>query len=81
MNEFGGGTVQVGSMVLTHPERFVRWEQLHTDCAGDEFSPDADGQFDCAPYLSFVGGKVEFDAGGFSDPNERYGSVSFLLPQ
>jgi hypothetical protein len=32
-------------MALVHPERYVRWEELDTDCAGDEFAPDADGAF------------------------------------
>lgn len=44
-NEFGLGSLAVGSIVLTHPERLVRWEELDMDCSGDEFYPGADGFF------------------------------------
>lgn len=79
--EFGLGGIAEGCRTLTHPERYVRWEQLHTDLAGDEYSPDADGEFSEAPYLSFIGGKVGFSAGRVSDPTGGCGSSSALLPQ
>ena len=44
-NEFGLGAFAIGCMALVHPERYVRWEELDTDCAGDEFAPSADGDF------------------------------------
>jgi hypothetical protein len=77
--EFGLGAFAVGSMILTHPEREIRWEQLHIDCAGDECSEDADGVFSLAPFFFFFDG-VGFDAGGCSSANERYGSASGFLP-
>ena len=80
-NEFGLRALAVGSIVLTHPERLVRWEELDMDCAGDEFAPDADGHFDEAPCFSFGDGKGEFDALSFDGARDYYGSVSAFLPQ
>ena len=79
--EFGLGSLIVGSIILTHPERFVRWEQLHVDCAGDEFFPEADGKFDNAPFFSFSDGKVEFYTDWVSSTSALFGSASGFLPQ
>ncbi len=79
--EFGLGSLAVGSMLLTHPERLVRWEQLHIDCPGDEFAPGADGRFDHAPVFDFDGSRVGFGASQVSIVNEDYGSASGFLPQ
>jgi len=80
-SEFGLGSLIVGSVTLTHPERFVRWEQLHIDCAGDEFSPGAGGDFGDAPYLYFCGGGVRFGAVWVGSASAYYGSASGFLPQ
>ncbi len=80
-NEFGFGALQVGCMALTHPERFVRYEQLHTDCPGDEFSKDADGRFDEAPVFVWSSGGLNFWTVWFNLAGDRIGSVSGLLPQ
>lgn len=79
--EFGLGAFAVGCMALVHPERYVRWEELDTDCAGDEFAPDADGVFSRAPVFGFRDGKVGFDAFWFDDAIGGYGSVSGFVPQ
>jgi hypothetical protein len=79
--EFGLGAFAVGCMLLTHPEREVKWEQLHMDCAGDEFAPDADGDFSRAPVFFFSDGKVGFGAYWFDRARDGYGSVSGFLPQ
>ena len=79
-NEFGLGAFAMGCMALVHPERYVKWEQLHTDCAGDEFAPDADGAFSGAPLFSF-GDELGFDADDVSGARGYYGSVSGFLPQ
>ena len=50
--EFGHGSLAVGSMILVHPERLVRYEELDVDCPGDEFSPGADRDFSKAPAFS-----------------------------
>ncbi len=80
-NEFGLGAFAVGIMLLTHPEREVQWEQLHIDCAGDGFSPDADGDFSRAPYFSFNDGKLKFDTCWMVIANGSYGSASAFFPQ
>ncbi|HQI74664.1 MAG TPA: hypothetical protein PLY37_02270 [Candidatus Pacearchaeota archaeon] len=66
-------------MLLTHPEREVQWEQLHVDCAGDEFAPDADGDFSSAPVFDFNVGGVGFGASWFDDADGDYGSASAFL--
>jgi hypothetical protein len=80
-NEFGLGNLAAGSIVLTHPERLVRWEELDMDCSGDEFSPDADGDFSSAPYFYFYNGEVKFDAYWVDSANDYYGSASGFFPQ
>ena len=79
-NEFGLGAFAMGCMALVHPERYVKWEQLHTDCAGDEFAPDADGAFSRAPIFVFFD-ELEFGTSDVSDAADCYGSVSGFLPQ
>jgi hypothetical protein len=80
-NEFGLGAFAIGIMLLTHPEREVQWEQLHIDCAGDEFAPDADGDFSCAPLFFFDDGEVKFNARWFAHAYELYGSASAFVSQ
>jgi len=79
--EFGLGAFAVGCMILTHPEREVKWEQLHVDCAGDEFSPFADGVFSVAPIFLFDVGEVEFSANWYDYAHVFYGSASAFLSQ
>lgn len=80
-NEFGLGSFAVACMLLTHPERLVSYDDLWIDCAGDEYSPGADGRFGRAPYFYFHDGKVEFDTHWLVDAYEFYGSASAFLPQ
>lgn len=80
-NEFGLGAFAIGIMLLTHPEREVQWEQLHVDCAGDEFAPGAGGDFSGAPLFRFGDGKVGFDAYWFDGADEFYGSASAFVSQ
>jgi hypothetical protein len=80
-NEFGLGSLAVGSIVLTHPERLVRWEELDMDCSGDEFAPGADGDFSNAPIFYFDDGKVLFNAHWCDRAYELYGSASAFLSQ
>lgn len=79
--EYGLGAVALGSMLLTHEKREQRWEQLHIDCAGDVYSPNADGQFDLAPLFDFYGGELKFDANWVSYACGYFGSASGFLPQ
>ncbi len=43
--------------------------------------PDADGQFDNAPYFNFNDGKVKFDTNRFDNANDKYGAASVFLPK
>jgi len=80
-NEFGLGAFAVGCMLLTHPEREQVWDQLHIDCGGDEFAPDADGQFVHAPLFHWNGGELHFDTYWARDASKLYGSASGFVPQ
>ncbi|MDD4762061.1 MAG: hypothetical protein PHZ25_03515, partial [Candidatus Pacebacteria bacterium] len=80
-NEFGLGSFAVGSIFLTHPEREVQWKQLHVDCAGDEFSSEADNDFSDTPYFDFCDGKVKFNAYWCGFAYGSYGSASGFLTQ
>ncbi len=81
VNEFGLGAFAIGIMLLTHPEREVQWEQLHVDCAGDEFAPDAGGDFSGAPIFNFNDGRVVFYAYWFGGADGRCGSASAFVSQ
>lgn len=80
-NEFGLDPVAMGSIALTHPERYVRFEELDTDCPGAEFAPGAGGGFSRAPYLFFYGDRLRFGARDVDLPDGLYGSASGFSPQ
>jgi hypothetical protein len=79
--EFGLDPFSVGIMLLTHPERLQQYDDLWIDCPGGEYSPDADGAFDDAPYFHFHDGKLKFGTGRVGRAYENYGSASAFLPQ
>ncbi|OHA08289.1 MAG: hypothetical protein A3A44_02385 [Candidatus Sungbacteria bacterium RIFCSPLOWO2_01_FULL_60_25] len=79
--EFGLGAFAIGIMLLTHPERLQHRDDLWIDCAGDEYSPDAGGDFSHAPFFDFYVGQLEFNASWVDDPSEDCGSASAFLPQ
>ncbi len=79
--EFGAHTVAAGSMLLTHSERLVSYNDLWMDVPGDEFDPGEDGSFGYAPIFSFNDGGVRFGASWVSYPRDYYGSVSLFLPK
>lgn len=78
-NEFGLGSLIGASIALTHPERYVRSDELDTDLPGDEFSEDGES-FDEAPCLCFDD-EVEFGAFDVDYANDGFGSASGFLPQ
>jgi len=80
-NEVGLYSLAAGSIILTHPKRLVRYEELDMDCAGDEYSPDADGDFSDAPVFYFVDGEVEFSTAYVGHPYKRFGSASAFVSQ
>lgn len=79
-NEFGLGWIPTISIALTHPERFVRLEELDIDCAGDEFSPDGVGSFSKAPFVIFDDGRVKAGADDVAYADGYFGSASGFVP-
>lgn len=79
VNEFGLGAFAVGCMLLTHPEREVRWDQLHIDCMGDEYAPDADGVFSYSLYFRWHGGGLRFAYYWAVSASRAFGSASGFL--
>ena len=80
-SQFGLGAFAIGIMLLTHQERLQHYDDLWIDCAGDEFAPDADGDFRRAPYFRFSDSRVKFDSSFVGNPLESYGSASGFFPQ
>ena len=75
--EFGLGAFEVAIMLLTHPERLAHDDDdLWIDCAGDEYSSEAGGQFLGAPIFYFRDGELRLGASEVSYPCGHYGSVS-----
>ena len=79
--EFGFGSVAVGSMLLTHPERLVSYDDLWIDVPGDEFSPRAEGQFPGAPIFLFHVDQLRFDTRVAGPAYGYCGSASGAVPQ
>lgn len=80
--EFGLGAFAVGMLLLTHPERLKHYDDLWTDCAGDEYDdPGAGVRFGHSPRFLFSGGGVGFGTGPVAGAGDRYGSPSGFVPQ
>ena len=80
-NEFGLGSLAVGSIVLTHPERLVRsCEELNMNCSGDEFSPEDDGDFSASLGFGCYTDKVRFASNFVEIAGVFSGQVSGFLP-
>ncbi|MSU74244.1 hypothetical protein EXS57_00500 [Candidatus Kaiserbacteria bacterium] len=78
--DFVLGALEVGIMLLTHPERLQHYDDLYIDCAGDEFKPGDRLDFSCAPIFRFRGDKLWFDAYEVEFASGYYGSASGFLP-
>lgn len=79
--QFGFGAFENGIMLLTHPDRLKNYDDLWIDCAGDEYSYGADGQFAVAPIFFFSDGALEFDADVVARVDDLYGSSSGFSSQ
>jgi hypothetical protein len=75
-SEFGLGAFAIGIMLLTHPERLMNYDDLWIDCAGDDYSCDADGLFGNAPYFGFGDDGVGFGTSDVASADGSYGSAS-----
>lgn len=69
-DEFGLGAFEVGCMLLVHPARMARSDQLYVDCAGDEYSASDEQQFSEAPYFRVLDARLGFGTSwnGYVDP-------------
>ena len=79
INEFGLGVFATTCMLLTHPTRLKVWEQLHWDCAGDEYNWDVGGGWSGCPYFGFDDDGVEFGASRVEGVGQGFGSASAFL--
>jgi hypothetical protein len=81
--EFGLGSLAVGSIILTHHERLVRWRELNINCSGDEFSSEADGNFAQSTffYFDFNDDRMKFGTFVVNCPSETFPAVSGFLLQ
>jgi hypothetical protein len=59
-NEFCLGAFAMASILITHPERLSAGDSLMIDCGGDEYSPQADRNFDRVPLFDFGSSGIEF---------------------
>jgi len=78
-DEFGLGIFATVCLLLVHPKRLQRWEQLHWDCAGDDHDWSAAGEWSRCPCLSFFGDEVELRARRVARVLRRFGSASAFL--
>lgn len=78
-NEFGLGAFAVASMLLTHPERETRWEQIHIDCAGDEFTTNLGSDYLLAPSFFHSQNSLKLYSTWIVRSDTNYGSASAFL--
>jgi len=79
-NEFGLTSVSVASIVLVHPERLTRWEELDMQCAGDRIRTGKDCPWDRTPILHCHDDIIKYNAVNNGDPYTCYGSATAFLP-
>lgn len=80
-SEFPLDSFEIIQMLLTHENRLKHRNELLLDLPGAEYSPGADGVFDCTLCLEFCGDEVWFGSRNADDADSCCGSVSGLLPQ
>ena len=80
-NEFGLDPFSVAIMILTHPERFEKYEDLCVDSSGCEYDyPDGTTRWSRALCFSFGGGKL-FLGGHLNGADGSFGTASGFSPQ
>lgn len=81
LTEFGLGAYEVGIILLTHPLRMQKLEELDIDCAGDEYAWNAGGDFSRSLCFVFDGGGAGFGCRSVGSAYGRFGSASGFLTQ
>ena len=79
INEFGLGIFASCCMLLTHPNRLQKYNELEFDCSGDEYNWVADGGWSHCPGFYFNDGEVELYVYGVGDVNRYFGFASAVL--
>lgn len=72
------GIVEIGAMILTHPERFISEDDLWIDCLGDVHL-DEDGEYGAAPRLGFQDGRLIASYKSFDRPEGFYDATSGVV--
>ena len=75
----GPGPVEAAVMLLTHPERLQRYEDLCIDCSGAEYDYNADGSFDDAPFFRFYDVELHFYSRSVALYSDLIGPASAFL--
>jgi hypothetical protein len=83
--EFGLGIFEIAVMLLTHPERLNKKDDLGVSCPGDDFSNNGDRKdkfaWNHAPYFLLHGsGKLRLGATGVHYPRKGFGSATAFIP-
>lgn len=78
-NEILLGAYKVAIIILTHPDVVKSYDDLFIDCAGDEYSYNADGEFSSVPYFYWHDGKLYFGAYYVDCVNAFFGAASGFL--
>ncbi len=80
--EFGHGSVAGGCLILSHPNRLVRFDELDMDFPGDEFEdPDAGDRLVRVPIFAQNKDGIVFGSTRVDGAYGYYGSVTGFLPQ
>ena len=80
--EFGLDPFSVAIMILTHPERFEKYEDLCADCAGGEYDyPGGTARWSSALCFDFSGDKLCLSSRQLDVAGNGFGSASGFSPQ
>ena len=85
-NEFGLGIYEVGIMLITHLGRLHHYSKdqgkgLIMDCAGDEYSAEADGKFDRVPLFCWDASATGLRIPFIDSVSKLCGSVTAFVPR
>jgi hypothetical protein len=78
--EYGLGSLEAAAIILTHPQRLVRLEELDLDCPGDCCTRMPDGQPSNVPVFSHSGSGILYGANWRGSWCDRTGQATGFLP-
>jgi hypothetical protein len=78
--EYGLGTFEAAVIILTHPQRLVRLEELDLDCPGDTCARMPDGQPSNVPVFSHSGSGIVCSSNWRGSCCDRTGQATGFLP-